>query len=99
MIPFMSVIVPVAFGFGICGIFNIPILKRVAVIILKIIDMMLKMVHILPSKVLVCGCPENWQLVLFVLGMSITIFLISRRKVSVGWILMMASCCFLIFVS
>ncbi len=97
MIPFMSVIVPVSFGFGTCGVFNIPILKSAAVILLKIIDLMLKAVHVLPSKVLTCGCPENWQLALFVLGMSITIFLISRHKVSVGWILMMVSCCFLIF--
>ena len=97
MIPFMSVIVPVSFAFGACGVFNIPILKGAAMIGLKMIDLLLKAVHLLPSKVLICGCPENWQLVMFIIGMSITVFLINRHKVRVGWLLMMISCCFLIF--
>lgn len=97
MIPFMSVIVPFSFIFGICGAFNIPILKGAAMIGLKMIDLLLKAVHLLPSKVLICGCPENWQLVMFIIGMSITVFLINRHKVRVGWLLMMISCCFLMF--
>lgn len=97
MIPLMAFLVPTAFVFGTCGILHITALKSLAVGLLKIIDLLLHIVHILPSKVWTCGQPEIWQIEIFAGSIFAAVCMIRYRKIKKGWILMLFSCCFLMF--
>lgn len=97
MIPLMAFLVPTAFVFGTCGILNMTALKSLAVGVLKIVDLLLNVVHILPSKVWTCGQPEIWQIGIFAGSIFVAVYMIRYRKIKTGWILMLFSCCFLMF--
>lgn len=98
MIPLISIIVPAAFVAGIFGVLNLPVLKQGAVLILKIIDQVFMLIHRLPSKVWTCGCPENWQVVLFCAAIILVIWCFRQNKSWPGLIILIMSCCMLMFV-
>ena len=98
MIPLISVVVPIAFAAGIFGVLNLPVLGQGAVLILKIIDQLFRLIHRLPSKVWTCGCPENWQVILFCAAILVAIWCFKQNKSWTGLIILIISCCMLMFV-
>ena len=103
MIPLISMIVPIAFASGLSGVLGLPLLKDVASMLLKCIDKILNLVHLLPSKVWVCGMPNGWQMIVYGLAILCGGLMMNRwrtknsRKVC-GWMLIGVSCMFLMFV-
>lgn len=80
MIPLISIIVPLAFVTGLCGVLRVPVIDRAAGVVLHGIDAVLKLVHHLPSRVWVCGRPAVWQLVLFLMIFVVCLVLLRYNK-------------------
>lgn len=80
MIPLISLIVPLAFAAGIVGILHLPILFKIACLMIKLMDILLKLIHHLPSKVWVCGRPRVWQMFLFIAFLAVCIAFVRYKK-------------------
>ena len=98
MIPFISAIVPLAFAAGIVGVLRVPFICSVSVGILKMMDIVLTVIHRLPARVWHCGCPQWWQMLVYGIGIVLTIILFWRRSIRKGMSMLVVSCFVLMFV-
>ena len=98
MIPLVSAIVPAAFVSGVAGCLKMPLFQWVGIAVLHVIDTVLEVVHLLPSKVWVLGCPAYWQLMLFCFGIIWATCLIEKRRKQWGIFIILLSCMLLMFV-
>lgn len=78
MIPLVSCIVPIGFMAGLIGIWGLPVLSQGAGLVLAGGDRILQLVHQLPSAVWVCGRPELWQLILYILLLGTSMVMIAK---------------------
>lgn len=94
MIPLISFIVPLSFAAGLLGTLTGKPGTFAGAIILKAVDGMLWIVHKMPSKAIVCGKPELWQMIIFILIFVCAVFLVGKRK-KTGHALLVFGCVFL----
>lgn len=98
MIPLVSILVPAAFMAGIMGICGLPFISAAAVLFLKAADVILGLVHKLPSMTWVCGRPEFWQIFLYMFCILGWAFL-RKTKVNIcGKIALAAGCAILLIL-
>lgn len=97
MIPLISLIVPVAFVCGLFGIIRISLFQKSAGFILECIDKLFEIIHHLPAKTWVCGCPKIGQLIIFVCGMVVILVVIYKQKWKCASILLLINIMGLMF--
>ena len=97
MIPLISFIVPLSFTAGIFGILLGKPGAFVGTICLKAVDGLLWIVHKLPSKAIVCGKPELWQMIIFIAIFVCGSFLVGKRR-KTGQALLVFGCLFLLLL-
>ena len=93
MIPLISFIVPLSFTAGIFGTLLGKPGAFVGTICLKAVDGLLWIVHKLPSKAIVCGKPELWQMIIFIAIFVCGSFLVGKRR-KTGQALLVFGCLF-----
>lgn len=92
MIPFVSMLVPAAFLWGLAGSFPLAFISDFSRIFLSGADKILNIIHKLPSAVWVCGRPALRLIFIYIICIAVGVVFINYKKSVRGKFLLLAAC-------